>query len=81
MLKGKKSLLILITAANVVLLAGILYGVSTITYNLNINDGGGNPPTCNGSAYHNFSAGAHPYIYNYATTVRHNGEYVDDDWH
>ena len=81
MLKGKKSLLILIAAANVVLVAGILYGVSTTTFNLNINDSGGNPALCNGSATHSFSAGAHGYYYSYSTGVHHNGEYVGSDYH
>ncbi len=82
MLRGKKHLLLLIAAANVVLVAGILYAtVSTITLNLNIDDWGGNPALASGSAEHKFSAGSHPYHYSYATTVRHNGAFVADDYH
>jgi hypothetical protein len=87
MLREKNSLLILITVANVVMVAGILYAagpcitVSTLTSHLNIDDFGGNPAQCGGSAYHNFTAGSGvPYTYSYSTTVHHNGAYVDDDY-
>jgi len=56
--------------------------VSTCTYDLNIDDFGGNPAQCEGGASHNFSlTGGCNYSYYYSTTVHHNGQFVDDDYH
>lgn len=80
MLKGKRTLLIFIIMSNIALLAGILYGVSTNTYNPSVYDSGGNPASCGGSAQHSFSAGSHGFIYSYGTTVYHSGQYVGNQY-
>jgi hypothetical protein len=80
MLRRNKSLSLFI-AASFFLMAAILYGVTTVTFNLNIFDNGGTPlADVSGNASHQFTAGAVSYDFSYATSVFHNGSFVDDHW-